>query len=294
VEKKNTEILITGAGGLLGSCLVNILSRDYTVKGIGRSDCDIRNTEKIKEIFRAASPRVVIHTAALTDVDACEKNPQLAFEVNVEGTRNIAQACAQVDSILVFISTDYVFDGRKDSPYSESDRAGPINVYGRSKFEAEKICQEVVDKSLIVRTSWLFGAGRRDFVDTVIDKIRQGENFGVVSDKYSIPTYNVDLSRVLGDLIKRLLENYSDNLGGIYHLTNSDSCSWYEFALKIKVFYGRGDVEIFPITLDEYDFVAERPRYTVLENKRFFGLFGYRLRPWEEALKEEIERCYRS
>lgn len=293
VEKKNNiKILVTGAGGLLGSCLTSALSDKYIVKGIGRSDCDITDAKKVKEVLIRESPRVVIHAAALTDVDACEKDPRSAFNINAEGTRNIAQACAGSGTVLIFISTDYVFDGTKLSAYTEDDEPKPINVYAQSKFEAEKICAMTLKEYLIIRTSWLFGARHKDFVDTVIKKIRQGADFNIIGDKYSIPTYSVDLSGAIAGLIGMLCGGRGGDLRGVYHITNSGKCSWYEFALKIKEFYGHNGVNISSTKLDEYGFAAKRPRCTVLENKRFARAAGYRLRPWQEALKEYIEKCY--
>jgi len=234
---------------------------------------DITSEETISFLIRWA-PALVIHAAAMTDVDGCERDPDAAFSVNGQGTRNVALACQRAGATLVCISTDYVFDGTKDEPYLESDEPHPINIYGESKLEGERHVQELLRHYYIVRTAWLYGLGGRNFVEKVLQLAEERSELHYVVTEVGSPTYARDLAEGISRLIRH--PQY-----GIYHLTNEGSCSRYEFARKILDLGGRIDFPLYPA--ESYPRPAKPPPHAVLANVRAAKL-GIRLRPWQEAL----------
>jgi dTDP-4-dehydrorhamnose reductase len=276
--KDRPSILITGARGMLGRDLMKVFSNGFRLLGIDIQDADITDLWKIDKIFRRFRPDTVIHTAAFTDVDGCEKKPDKAFLVNALGTRNIALACRRTRSRLVYLSTDYVFPGTKGAPYTEFDPPGPINVYGRSKLAGERYVATLLSRFFIVRTSWLFGHHGKNFVDTMIRVLRSEGAAKVVNDQWGAPTFAVDLAG-------KILEIVEDGSYGTYHVTNGGICSWYELARKIADLGGFRGVKISPLTSGEISRAAQRPRYSVLDNM-VLRLDGFApIRPWEEGLK---------
>jgi len=281
VEK--TKVLITGSRGMLGSKLVDALSSGYEIKGIDIRDCDITNRQEIIKIINDYNPDIIIHTAAYTDVDGSELNRQRAFAVNAQGTENVAEAAKVIGAILFFISTDYVFDGKKDKPYAEQDRPHPVNIYGESKLEGEKIIQALLRKYFILRTSWLFGPGGKNFVTTILEMAREKKALRVVKDQLGSPTYTLDLAGAIKSLLDNCCWQEADNFG-IYHITNSESCSWYEFAKKI-ILLKQLKTEILPISSSESKCPAVRPKMSILDNSKFITTFKLNLRPWPEAVR---------
>ncbi|MGQ9678147.1 MAG: dTDP-4-dehydrorhamnose reductase [bacterium] len=274
--------LVTGAQGLLGENLVEHLRRQKNeVVEWGLPDNDITAVEQVIDGMHIVAPDVVFHLAALTDVDECEKNPALAMTVNFQGTWALALAAAEVAAKLVYISTDYVFDGNSRRPYRESDRPNPLSVYGRSKLMGEEAVRRNARKWFIVRTSWLFGRGGRNFVNTIYQKCLSTREIKVVADQVGSPTYVKDLCEPLWELAQT--EYY-----GIYHLTNAGWCSWFEFAREIVRLTGSG-CEVVPISSEESTRPAPRPKFSVLENRNFRRRFGKFIRPWQEALKEYLD-----
>lgn len=253
------KVLVTGAHGMLGVDVVRELSKSHEVKGLGRNQLDITRLDQIREYVRAWQPEVMINCAAYTDVDGCEVNIEQAFLVNAMGAGNLAVIAREVGVALVHFSTDYVFDGRGTRPYREFDQTGPINVYGKSKLAGEHLVSSVAGKFYIVRTSWLYGAGGKNFVKTILGRARHGQELAIVDDQLGSPTYTVDLARAVGQLIEK--QAY-----GIYHITNSGSCSWYQFARCVLNAAGIGDSEIKPIKSSQLQREALRPAYSVLEN----------------------------
>ena len=291
------RILITGSSGMLGRELCMQFARRHDVIGLdiaesaisGMKDfiqADIADDKAVLRRISGVKPDMVIHCAAWTDVDGAEIDPEIASRVNTEGTRFVAMACKDSGSLLIFMSTDFVFDGQSQSPYAEGDATDPTNVYGRSKLEAEKLTAEILDRFVIVRTSWLFGPGGRNFVDVVLNKAREEKILEVVTDQFGSPTYTCDISGALAGLA----ENHLKDLQGIYHITNSENCSWYKFAEEILKCSNLTDVELKPITSEELHRAAERPRMCILSNKRYAELTGETLRPWHEALKEYLTK----
>lgn len=275
------RVLVTGAKGLLGSDLVEVLSKEYETVGVGRNDFDITDKEATLRAIKDIAPDLVIHAAGYTKVDACESEKALAFKVNRDGAGNVAMACREIGVRLFYISTDYVFDGKKGSPYREEDTPNPLSVYGRSKWEGEHKIEQVLSEYLIIRTAWLFGKNGPNFVKTILRLASGGGVLKVVSDQRGSPTYSVDLSEAIGRLIKI-------DIRGMIHITNSGDCTWFEYAKKIADLAGFDSSNIIPISSTESNRPAPRPAYSVLSNERYWRLTSHKLRHWQEAIEEYI------
>jgi len=287
------KILITGISGMLGIDLYQTLREEYEVTGLDRRDfpcspspsvnkIDITDLEAVKELFYWLTPHFVIHAAAYTDVDGCEKDADKAYKVNALGTRNIALACQKLDIPLLYISTDFVFRGDKETPYDEFDEPHPVNIYGKSKLAGENYLKSFLSRYFIVRSSWLYGQWGKNFVTTVLKLAREKSVLKVVDDQVGSPTYTKDLSQQ----IKRLV---ATELYGIYHITNSGRCSWYEFAQEILKLAGIKGVKVTPITSEELARPAPRPKFSVLENYCLRLSLGNGMREWKEALRDFLE-----
>ena len=287
VAEEKIDVLITGARGKLGRALRTRLNKEYKIVGVNRNLADITDRKRILDIVINYNPNIIIHTAAYTDVDACQMSPDEAYNVNVGGTENVAHAAQKSNSSLIYISTDYVFDGEKNGPYKEADLANPINIYGKTKLEGEKIIQNIMKKYLIIRTSWLFGKGKKSFVESIIKKTKQSDAISVVEDKYAAPTYTHDLADAIAKLI--IFFKKRNSWGEIFHITNSGFCSWLEYAKKILEYAKIDGIEIIPIKRHEVGFKANRPKNSVLDNTKYKEIIGVFLRPWQEALKEYIQ-----
>lgn len=295
------RILITGASGMLGTDLVEALSKEhevvgldikgsrFTVHGLRFIVCDITDKEEIIKAICDARPEVVIHTAAYTDVDGCEKNPDLAYSINSSGTQNVALACQKCKAVMAYISTDFVFDGEKREPYLENDKPNPLSIYGKSKLEGEKYVSSLLDHYLIIRTSWLFGEHGKNFVDTILKLAKEKKELRVVNDQIGAPTYTKDLAQAIKHLLNLIQDPGSriQDLFGIYHISNSGSCSWYEFAQEILRVTSH-ELRVASISSEELNRPAKRPKFTVLDNSRYIKTVGKPLRPWQEALKEYL------
>lgn len=276
------KILVTGCKGMLGRELVSVFSEDYTVRGIDVDEADITDREKIIATIETIAPDLIIHTAAYTDVDGCEKNVGIAYRVNGVGTQNVAIACRQIDATLVYISTDFVFDGTKREPYLESDQSNPLNVYGKSKLRGERYVQTLLNKYFIVRTSWLFGGNGRNFVETILRLAKEKDKLNIVDDQVGSPTYTKDLAYEIKRLIKA-------NSYGIYHISNNGSCSWYEFAKEIFKVTNLNHIKVIPVKSAELNRPAPRPSYSVLKNYRLELTIGDEMRRWQGALNDYLQ-----
>jgi len=283
------RILVTGGKGQLGLALQEVLPEQESVF-LTKNELDITETEKVSQQINDVRPEIVIHTAAYTDVDNCEANPDLAYRVNVLGTKNIALACQKIKATCIFISSDYVFDGKKKTPYQEEDSPHPLSVYGKTKWEGEKIVQRI-PHFLIVRTAWLFGQGE-NFVQKIIQLSQKRKELKVVNDQIGCPTYALDLAHALWKLILIYTgENqFPKNKKDIYHITNLGYCSWHDFAREI-IKESRLQVKISPISSLEWRKIkpksAPRPSYSVLDGQKIARL-GIKMRPWQQALKEYL------
>jgi dTDP-4-dehydrorhamnose reductase len=270
------RILVTGADGQLGVELVRALAAHGELIPSTLADLDITHPRSADKVA-ALRPEWVVHAAAATDVDGCEREPEHAMAVNAEGTRRVAEGCRRAGAGLVYLSTDYVFDGGKGSPYAEWDHPAPLNVYGRSKLEGEQATRNVAPHWTIVRTAWLYGIHGRNFVKTILAQIAAKEPLRVVKDQVGSPTYAGDLAEAIALLLSR-------GRRGVYHVTNGGSCSWYEFAQEILRLAGHDSSTVTPITSAELDRPARRPAYSVLENAAWNAAGFPPLRPWREAL----------
>ncbi len=284
------RILITGAAGMLGTDLQETLHAEHDliptdVMGDVRF-LDVTDTQQVMTAVRDASPDAVVHAAAYTDVDGCEQDPDKAYRVNALGTWNVAAACAQVGCGLVYISTDFVFDGEKGEPYTEYDVPHPISHYGASKLAGEKHVLSLWPKHFVVRTAWLYGEHGKNFPLAILDAAKSRKQLKVVVDQIGSPTFTVDLADAIAKLI-------ISPLYGTYHVTNQGSCSWYEFAKRILELVGINDVEVEPIKGDEWPSPTSRPKCSALRHYALELQAREDLRPWEDALADFISRLSR-
>lgn len=273
------KILITGSKGQLGSELVDLLSKDNEVYGFDFEEMDITDKNCVIEIISEIAPDIVIHCAAFVDADGCETNIKDAFNVNTIGSGNVAIASKITKSTMVYISSDYVFDGEKNSPYLEYDIPNPISVYGISKYAGEQIVRHYLEKFFIVRTAWLYRRVGKNFVNTIINLAKDKKELKVVNDQVGSPTYVPDLAKAISTLI-------STDYYGIYHITNSGKVSWYEFTKKILKYADIKDVKVSPISSEELNRPAPRPKYSVLGSYNLEKKKIYKMRNWELALKD--------
>lgn len=300
------RVLITGATGLLGSDLCRLLRKDHQVTGWARrlprregwsvplESVDVTDEKGVAKAGSRLRPQVVVHAAALSDVDVCERQETLAVEVNAKAVEKIARFCASLGAVLIAISTDYVFDGTLTRPYREEDPPHPLSVYGRSKLEAERVALGNLSRSLVVRVSGLFGSGRPNFVSTAVDNFRNGRAVQVVVDQRNSPSYAQDVSWGLGLLLKRLegdpQEIFSDQgPGRILHLANAGGATRLEVAQRIAQCLGASESLIQRTTWGALNRPAQRPRNSRLDGRRFTQFFGLPLRAWEEALQAFVE-----
>lgn len=275
------KILITGSNGMLGHDLISVLKKEHDLVLTTSKTLDITDKDKTIDFICDTKPDIVINSAAYTDVDGCEENSDLAFSVNGDGVRNLALACREIDCPLVHISTDYIFNGKNDRPWVEDDEIGPISVYGKSKLEGEQAILEILDRYFIVRTAWLYGINGKNFPKTMLELAKNHSEITVVYDEVGSPTYSLDLAEGISELIET-------DYYGIYHLTNSGSCSWCEFARFIFEIADE-DVNVIPVTASEFARPAPRPSYSVLENKKWIEKGFKPLRSYKEAIKDYIE-----
>jgi dTDP-4-dehydrorhamnose reductase len=273
------KVMIFGATGLLGKALMSEWSRDEVV-GLGSRDVDIRDADKVCEIVAKACPAWIVLAAAYTNVDECESHPDVAFAVNRDGAVNVAKAAKQAGAKLLFLSSDYVFDGKKSSPYKAGDARNPQSVYGRSKQEAEIRLLEMLPECCIARTSWLFGTGGRCFPDTILKLAATRPALDVVNDQRGCPTYSLDLARAIIELCRK-------SASGIVHTTNNGDCSWFEFARAIVKGAGLA-AEVRPVSSQQMARPAPRPAYSVLSPKSL-QQYGIALPAWPDALNRYLQ-----
>lgn len=273
---------------MLGTEVMRALGRDPGVRAIPTTinTLDVTDLAQVRDTLHTHRPTHVIHCAAFTQVDRAEKDSLLAYRVNAEGTKNIAFFCRELDSELIYISTDYVFSGKKTEPYIESDKTSPINVYGKSKLLGETYTQVLLEKYKIVRTSWLNGLGgdyTRNFIETMLRVSETRSTLSLVNDQVGRPTFTFDLARMLATLLD--VNDY-----GIYHVTNSGQCSWYDLAKEIFLLADRTHVVVRPILSEQFRSAADRPAYSVLENAHCARLGLDKMPDWQDSLREYFRR----
>ena len=273
------KVTILGASGLLGKALMREWNEDEIV-GLGSRDVDIRDLDKVREVVEKTRPEWIVLAAAYTNVDDCENHPDLALAVNRDGAVNVANAAKLTGAKLLFLSSDYVFDGKKTSPYETEDVRNPQSVYGRSKAEAEVRLLEVLPECCIARTSWLFGTGGKCFPDTILKLAASRPALDVVNDQRGCPTYSVDLGRAIIKLCR-------NQASGIVHTTNSGDCSWFEFAREIIKGAGLA-TEVRPVSSQQMARPAPRPAYSVLSAKSL-QQYGISAPTWQDALERYLQ-----
>jgi dTDP-4-dehydrorhamnose reductase len=277
------RVTIFGATGMLGKALVRQWdNKGDEVSGLSSAQADVRDRAQVERAILQSSPDCVILSAAYTDVDGCERDPALASAVNTGGAVNVARAAASAGASLLFVSTDYVFDGTKSTPYETDDARNPINSYGRSKAEAEEKILSILPDACIVRTSWLFGPGGKCFPDTILKlaaKLPKGEAITVVNDQRGCPTYTLDLADAIVALCK-------SEARGIVHCTNRGERSWYDFAVEI-IYQAGLKTAVRPTTSDKFVRPAPRPKYSVLSSASL-SQYGIEMRPWQRTLPDYL------
>ena len=272
------KVTIFGVTGLLGKALMREWREDQ-VTGLSSKDADIRDPRQVENAVEEAHPDWIVLAAAYTDVDGCETNRERAVAVNRDGAANVAQAAKEHGSRLLFLSTDYVFDGNKNSPYEVNDPRAPQSVYGRSKAEAEVQVEQILPGSCIVRTSWLFGTGGKCFPDTILKLASTRAQIDVVNDQLGSPTYAIDLARAIIQLCRK-------GAKGVVHVTNRGECTWFDFAQAIVSAAGSKTM-VHPTTTDKFPRPAKRPKYSVLSAS---SLYEYRvgMPDWHDALRRYL------
>lgn len=276
-----TKILVTGANGQLGKSLQKtaaLFSR-FEFVFLSRKDLPIHHFKMVRDYFSVYRPEYLINCAAYTAVDRAEQEKDKAFQVNAEAVGVLAAVCKDQNCRLIHISTDYVFDGKATTPYTELFPPHPINVYGASKLEGEKQAMQLNPDAIIIRTSWLYSEYGKNFVRTMLKLMNEKKEIKVVNDQMGSPTYAADLAETILHII--LSGNW---IPGIYHFSNKGTISWYEFALAIKELTG-SDCKINPIPTTEYPTPAKRPMYSVLDKTKIQLTFGIDLKDWRQSLE---------
>jgi dTDP-4-dehydrorhamnose reductase len=276
------RIVITGGQGQLGRELARALSSDHDVLSLDLPECDISQRGEI-DCVANYKPQVVIHCAAMTDVDGCARDPQAAYRANALGTHNVAIACQRANATMLYISTNEVFDGTKNSPYLEWDAPHAINPYGASKLAGEQSVGMLLDHFYIVRIAWLFSVGRTNFISKVIDAAKEKGALAYVDDEIGNPTYAPDLALALAELIET-------NHYGIYHLIGEGAASRYDWASLVLQLAGMAQVPITRAKLADFKRASTPPRNGALTNFAAANSLGIKLRPWQAALEEYFQK----
>ena len=272
------KVIILGSLGMLGQDLMREFSDSYDCIGLDLPELDITDREAVLKRLNKERPTVVINAAAYTNVDGAESEKELAFRINADGVLNVALACTEIGAVMVHYSTDYVFDGNKRQGYSETDEKTPVNAYGESKAAGEEHLASTWKKHYLLRTSWLFGRGGRNFVRTILEAAKTKDELRVVGDQFGSPTYTRDLAKKTRELLE------SRALFGTYHVTNSDTCSWFEFAKEIVSRSGSNPAcRVVEIESSDLERAAKRPTYSILLNNKTATLPG-----WKDALRRYL------
>lgn len=276
-------VLVTGASGQLGQALQSI-SRNYTdidFHFFNSTALNITDLEQCKTVFNTIKPDFCINAAAYTAVDKAESEPEKARLINVVGPRNLAQVCKENDTVLIHISTDFIFDGTATKPYTEDDIPNPSGVYGQTKLDGEKAIQNILEKYFIIRTSWVYSEFGNNFMKTMLRLGSERDVLSVVNDQIGTPTNAVDLAKALLEIIKSDKKDF-----GIYNFSNEGQCSWYDFAKKIFEI-NKIEIDLQSIPTLAYPTPAKRPAFSVLDKSKIKKVFGVEILEWEESLKNQ-------
>ena len=290
--KTRSKIAVVGSGGRLGAALMREYRDKFEVTGFNHTQLDLSNFDEMREKLRETDFDVLINAAAFTNVDLCETRRDQAFLINAEAPHVLAEICREKNAKLIHFSTDYVFDGEKRQPYIESDSANPISIYGESKRAGEKLVLAALDRHLVVRVSWVFGPDRPSFIDAMIKRVQENAEIDAVADKFSTPTYTLDIAEMLPQLFDL------DVKGGILHFADAGECSWQEYAQWALDCCQRLGVPVKAKTVgalklkDMKNWVARRPVYSVLSSAKYTELTGVSPRTWHDAVADYIRRFY--
>ena len=276
------KVFVTGVKGQLGFDVMNELEKQG-LEGIGVDidEMDITDADQVNKVIKEAAPDAVIHCAAYTAVDAAEDNEEICRKVNAQGTENIAKVCEELDIKMMYISTDYVFNGQGERPWEPDDEREPLNVYGQTKYEGELAIEEHVKKFFTVRIAWVFGVNGKNFIKTMLNFGKTHDHLTVVDDQTGSPTYTYDLARLLVDMIQT--DKY-----GRYHATNEGICTWYEFACEIFKQAGM-NVSVAPVSSDEYPAKAKRPSNSRMDKSKLTANGFTPLPTWQDALSRYLK-----
>lgn len=276
------RVLVTGSKGQLGYDVIRELEkRNHTAIGVDVEEMDITDPQAVERVLSGTHADAVIHCAAYTAVDAAEDNEDLCRRINAFGTENIAKQCRAMDIKMIYISTDYVFDGKGERPWEPEDKREPQNVYGQTKYEGELAVQKYLEKYFIVRIAWVFGKNGRNFVKTMLRLAENHNTITVVNDQIGSPTYTADLAKLLIDMAET--EQY-----GVYHATNEGFCSWYAFACQIFKEAGKEQMKVIPVSSSEYPAKAIRPENSRMSKQKLVENGFQKLPSWQDALKRYL------
>ncbi|PLX79545.1 MAG: dTDP-4-dehydrorhamnose reductase [Desulfuromonas sp.] len=288
-SEEGKRLLLFGPEGMLGRAIRRRLPAELELCSVGRSDCDITDRSQVERVIASIGPGTILNCAAMTDVDGCESKRELAMAVNGQGPANLVAAAKRHGLKLIHVSTDYVFPGESNRPISEEDPVGPVSVYGKSKLAGEKaILDSAWGNYLIVRTSWLYGLGGKNFVETMLRLAKERKQLRIVDDQVGSPTWTDDLAAAILRLLAR-------DGHGLYHYANSGQCSWYGFAREI-ILQGQkfglpiAAEEVLPIRTTDYPLPAPRPKYSVLSTCKFQKATGFVPPPWQMSLKKYLQQ----
>lgn len=278
-------VLVTGGFGQVGQALqaISPLFADIDFVFASSTEADITDPIALQTIFSRLKPAFCINAAAYTAVDKAESEPERAHRINAVGAENLAVACQNNNCVLIHISTDFVFDGQKSSPYLESDQTNPQSVYGRTKLDGENRISASASRYYIIRTSWVYSDFGANFLKTMLRVAAERPTVSVVNDQFGTPTHAIDLAHAIAAIMRQSDAENDRNLFGIYHFSNEGECSWYQFAKRIFEVYNI-DVELRPITTTEYPTPAQRPKYSVMDKSKVKNAFGLTIPNWEESL----------
>ena len=276
------RILVTGVKGQLGYDVMNELAkRGHTGIGVDVEEMDITDAAKVEQVIKESEVEAVIHCAAYTAVDAAEDNAELCHKINAEGTENIAKVCKELDLKMIYISTDYVFNGEGTRQWEPDDEREPLNVYGQAKYEGELAVEKYLEKYYIVRIAWVFGVNGKNFIKTMLNLSETHDELSVVNDQIGSPTYTYDLTKLLVDMVET--DKY-----GRYHATNEGLCTWYEFATEIFRQAGK-EITVHPVTSDQFPSKARRPHNSRMSKDKLEANGFDRLPTWQDALNRYLK-----
>jgi dTDP-4-dehydrorhamnose reductase len=292
---RQVRILLTGAQGQLGTDLLPLLRQQGEVIAVGRADCDLSSVDAIRKLVREVRPSVIVNPAAYTAVNEAEVQSDLAFAINGTAAGTLAQEARKLDAMFIHYSTDYVFDGSKQGAYTEIDEVGPLNVYGASKLAGERAVAAAGGRFLVLRTSWVYGANGQNFLLTIRRLAREREELKVVDDQVGSPTSSIQIARATAKLVQRYAEGNSIAFpAGIYHTTAAGSVSWCGFARAIVEALSERETfklqRILAVPCSEFPTPARRPLNSVLSNRKFENIFGFRLESWQAGLAEVVRQ----